>query len=105
MSNPFIPKDNYISRIADRLKKEEIKNQFLYKCKKLEVEPKDIELFISENIDLPTKDLIMKAYNEFYNDANIAIKAIERKMPHIIYDMIKTYSESISKMIKSKDEL
>lgn len=25
MHNPFIPKDNYISRIADRLKKEEAK--------------------------------------------------------------------------------
>lgn len=90
--------------MADNTKKDEIKKKLMNQYNRLGVNPKEIKLFISENIDLPANELIKKAYDEFFNDVNIAIKAIDKKMPRIISDIIKTDSENISKMIKSKEE-
>lgn len=74
MHNPFIPKDNYISRIADRLKKEEIESYFIAQCNRLGVNPKYIKLMISDDVDLYTKDLIKETYCEFIENG---IKSLE----------------------------
>lgn len=60
MHNPFIPKDNYISRIADRLKKEEIRNWIL----SLPNYSKNGKLIISKNVDEHTRKLIEETYKE-----------------------------------------
>lgn len=104
MSNPFIPKDNYISRTTDNIKKDEIKKVIMNQYNRLGVNQKELQLFISDNIDLPTKELIQKAYDEFFNDVNMVIKAIDKKIPQIISDVIRKDSENISKMIKSKEK-
>lgn len=74
MNNPFIPKDNYVSRITDNIKKDEIKKEIMNQYNRLGVDPKEIKLFISENIDLPANELIKKAYDEFFNDVNKNLK-------------------------------
>ena len=60
MHNPFIPKDNYISRISDRLKKEEVRRWLLaqpHYCM-------NGELLISKNVDDKTRKLIQETYKE-----------------------------------------
>ena len=102
MHNSFIPKDNYISRIADRLKKEEVRNYFIVQCNRLKVQPKDMKLFISENMDLPNKELIMRAYDEFYNDVHKAIKSIDKGNTAMFTNMLKVENEAIKKKFKLK---
>lgn len=58
MHNPFIPKDNYISRIADRLEKQKIKNLIKLHIENNYLLPKDLKIIIpkgyaniKENID------------------------------------------------------
>ena len=74
MHNPFIPKGNYISRISDRLKKEEVKSYFIVQCNRLGVNPKYMKLMISDDVDLYTKDLIKETYCEFIENG---IKSLE----------------------------
>lgn len=60
MHNPFIHKGNYISRIADRLKKEEVRRWLLaqpHYCK-------NGKLLISKNVDEHTRKLIEETYKE-----------------------------------------
>lgn len=64
MTNPFIPKDNYISRIADRLKKEEVRNWLLaqpHYCV-------NGKLLISKNVDEHTRKLIEETYKELLEE-------------------------------------
>lgn len=60
MHNPFIPKDSYISRIADRLKTEEIRDWIL----SLPHYSKNGKLLISKNVDDKTRKLIEETYKE-----------------------------------------
>lgn len=60
MPNPFIPKGNYISRIADRLKKEEVRRWLLA----LPHYSKNGKLIISKNVDEHTRKLIEETYKD-----------------------------------------
>lgn len=79
MTNPLIPKDNYVSRIAESIRKEDIKRVLLNQYKLLDINPQDLHIFISKNIDLPTKDLVQKVYDEFFNDVNKELKEWRNK--------------------------
>lgn len=60
MQKPFIPKDNYISKIADRLKKEDVRSWLLaqpHYCK-------NGKLLISKNVNDKTRKLIEETYKE-----------------------------------------
>lgn len=104
MTNPFIPKDNYVSRIADKLEKEKMKRVFLHQCGYLGIHPKDMKLYYSENVSKHYIDLSNEAYEEFIKDIDSATKGIEHKLPKMLADMVKLDSENISRMIKKVED-
>lgn len=72
MNNPLIPKDNYISRIADRLKKEEESKEY--------------------------KQLL----ESFYKGVEESMQAMCENVPTLLTNMLKIESEAIKKMFKLK---
>lgn len=64
MNNPFIPKDNYITRIADRLRKEEIKRVLRNWLSRNPHCFYNGELLFSENVDKQTRQFIQESYKE-----------------------------------------
>lgn len=71
MHNPFIPKDNYISRIADRLGKHKIKNLIKLQITNNYLLPKDLKIIIPKDVPISKERLIKEAYKEFLNDVGM----------------------------------
>ena len=71
MPNPFIPKDNYISRIADRLEKQKIKNLIRLHIENYYILPKDLKIIIPKDVPISKEILIKEAYKEFLNDVGM----------------------------------
>ena len=63
----FIPKDNYISRIVDNLKKEQIAKAFKKQCEYFGINPKELRLIISKDVNSKDVNLAIKAYEELVN--------------------------------------
>lgn len=71
MLNPFIPKDNYISRIADRLEKQKIKNLIKLHIENSYLLPKDLKIIIPKDVSISKERLIKEAYKEFLKDVGM----------------------------------
>lgn len=71
MPSPFIPKDNYISRIADRLKKEKVKNLIKLHIQNNYLLPKDLKIIMSKDVPISKERLIKEAYKEFLSEAGM----------------------------------
>lgn len=71
MTNPFIPKDNYISRIADRLEKEKVKNLIKLQIENNYLLPKDLKIIIPKDVPISKERLIKEAYKEFLSEAGM----------------------------------
>lgn len=71
MNNPFIPKHNYISDIADRLEKEKIKNLIKLHIQNDYLLPKDLKIIIPKDVPISKERLIKEAYKEFLTEVGM----------------------------------
>lgn len=70
MNNPFIPKDNYITRILDKLEEERLWRVLENHAKGLEVDPKDLKVIFSDNgiIHKAPPSIFLMWYKKQMND-------------------------------------
>lgn len=71
MTNPLIPKDNYISRITDKLERDKIKSLIKQHIQNYYLLPKDLRIIIPKDVPISKERLIKEAYKEFLSEAGM----------------------------------